>query len=566
MSLIAVSRRRYQNLLDDRLWNFQGANVLLAAVVVIGGGVLLWAVRNSGFRVDPCRTPSRVAALNRPARSPTEAYDGAVARRTTHRESTLSDAFGITRGAGDDWFDPKLHTDTELFVDPFLLFDSPDPRWSGVHDRLIEFFNEALMRTAAGMHNKGSVEYGRASAMLSFPEPPQFCLGYGESTIFGRGSARGLGRAMLGAAEKAIGAGITNINDFGELMLFGDGFGADRVSDMTCNVVMDLFIDYTNDVVARHAMETTPIVLPHVGFDFKRAKWHKARVELPLNPCWNPNTPVLLVPEAILDELPKMDGGAFWDWVYSNQNEQLRTDLGYLVTSKVNRTDIIAEARRRPQLVRKYGIAYAQRYRQRPAKPYDFATDPSFKVKKFDGAQQFARLVDFQQPADEADFCDFIHGLVNDFKWAVEDRGIWKSFWAGDRPFAEPRIQDLFHLGVLLSCRDRDIDVSPESNSGSGPVDFKFSAGWTRRSLVEVKFAKSSSYWKNLKKQPPAYLSSEGIECGHILVIQHEDAHCETAFVDRTDAVVAQLSADLGISYRAVFVDARKKQSASKRT
>lgn len=499
-------------------------------------------------------------------RDPVAAYDDGVAQRTSHRETTLSDAFGITRIADDDWFDPKLHTDTDLFVDPFLMFDSSDPRWSVVHDRLLEFFNEALVRVAAGMCAKTSVDYVRASTMLSFPEPPQFCLGYGNRTIFGRGSARGIGREMLAAAEKAIDAGITNIDDFGELMLFGDGFGADRVSDMTCNVVMDIFVDYTREIVARHALDTATVTLPHVGFDFDRARWRKAKVALPINPCWRPQTPVLLVPEAFLDELPKMDGGAFWDWVYTNQNEQLRKDLGYLITAKVKRADIIAEAKRRPRLVRKYGIAYARRYRDQPPRPYDFGADPGFKVKKFDGAQQFARLVDFHQPADGAEFCDFVAGLVIAFKWAVEERGIWKSFWAGDRPFAEARIQDLFHLGVLLSCRDRDIDISPESNSGAGPVDFKFSAGWSRRSLVEVKFAKSSSYWNNLEKQPPAYLASEGVDCGYILIVQHDDAHCEDAFVDKTNSLVARVSAKLAINYQATFVDARKKPSASKRT
>jgi len=30
--------------------------------------------------------------------------------------------FGIERNATDDWFDPILNADTELFVDPFLIF------------------------------------------------------------------------------------------------------------------------------------------------------------------------------------------------------------------------------------------------------------------------------------------------------------------------------------------------------------------------------------------------------------------------------------------------------------
>ena len=30
--------------------------------------------------------------------------------------------FGISRGEEDDWFDTILDVDTELFVDPFLIF------------------------------------------------------------------------------------------------------------------------------------------------------------------------------------------------------------------------------------------------------------------------------------------------------------------------------------------------------------------------------------------------------------------------------------------------------------
>ena len=30
--------------------------------------------------------------------------------------------FEITRQKADDWFDPILNADTELFIDPFLIF------------------------------------------------------------------------------------------------------------------------------------------------------------------------------------------------------------------------------------------------------------------------------------------------------------------------------------------------------------------------------------------------------------------------------------------------------------
>ncbi|MEX1004482.1 MAG: hypothetical protein WD156_03840 [Acidimicrobiia bacterium] len=136
--------------------------------------------------------------------------------RTPHRDATFSHAFQISRGRDDTWFDPKLHVDTDLFVDPFLLFDVKTAPWNSVHQRLVAFFNEALGQVAESGGKRTSVAWRRASAMFSFPEPPQFCLGYGAKTIFGAGSARGLGESMMARAAQAIQAGVRNIDDFGD--------------------------------------------------------------------------------------------------------------------------------------------------------------------------------------------------------------------------------------------------------------------------------------------------------------------------------------------------------------
>jgi len=485
-------------------------------------------------------------------------------KRTRHAPATFAGAYGITSVPSDDWFDPKLNTDTDLFVDPFLMFDETSAPWNTIHDRMIEFFNAAMMHVAAAAGDRTSVEWTKAAAMLSFPEPPEFCLGYGKHTIFGSGSSTGLGQLMLDAAQKAIDAGTKSISSFGELLLFGEGFGADRISDMVCNIAKDVLIEYTKAVASRHSLPTRSFTVQHVGYDFGYHRWAKRKVELPVNPCWEPAPPVLLVPERFLDELPKMEDGAFWDWVYSNQNQQLRHDLGYAVTLKLKKHEIIAMAKRSIRLRKKYGVLYADAYRAHPPRPYDIATDPQFKVTALRSGQQIAALATFDTPTAESEFCSFVKDLIENFRWAVEDRGIWKSFWRGDRSFQEEQIQDLFHVAALKSCIDRDIDLTPEANAGSGPVDFKFSAGWKKRALVELKFAKSSSFWDNLEKQTPTYMKADGIACGYIVVVQHEDKHCEPAFTDRVTKIVARVATDTGRDYSAVFVDARKRPPASK--
>lgn len=487
-----------------------------------------------------------------------------MAVRTAHPETTFSHAHGIARGPADDWFDPKLHTDTDLFIDPFLMFEETQAPWNSIHDRLIDFFNTAMKHVASAGGARGSVEWKRAGAMFSFPEPPEFCLGYGKRTIFGSGSASGIGEAMLDAAQRAITAGLTSINDFGELLLFGDGFGADRISDMVCNIVKDDFVRYTGGVLARHGIPSQTFMLDHCGYDFQFDRWVRSRVELPRNVCWNRKTPVLLVPQRFLDELPKMDDGQFWEWVYTNQNEQLRQDLGYTVTKGLKKKDIIRLARRRMTLRRKYGIQYANAYRENPPKPYDLDNDPKFKVTALAAGQQVATFSQLAVPTDQESICSFVKTLTTEFRRAVEDRGIWKSFWSNSVPHNESQAQQLFHLSVLLTCKTYDVDLTPESNAGQGPVDFKFSAGWSKRALVEMKFAKSSSLWDNLEKQTPAYLKAEGIACGYVVVIQHEDGHCTDAFMDRVRAITARVSADVGWDYEPVFVDVRPRPPASK--
>lgn len=488
-----------------------------------------------------------------------------MTQRTPQPETTFAHVFGVNRTVADDWFDPKLHTDTDLFVDPFLMFEEDAPPWNLVHDRLIEFFNTALEHVAKAGTNRGSVEWTRAAAMLSFPEPPEFCLGYGNKTIFGSGSGHGLGNDMLNAAHTAIRAGLTSIDDFGELLIFGEGMGADRISDLVCNVVKDDFVRYTSQIVTRHGVATEQFMVEHHGFDYKHDRWHRARIDLPRNPCWIRKTAVLLVPARFLDELPKMEDGAFWDWVYDNQNEQLRNDLGYTITQGLNKKQIIALARRRVTLRQKFGIRYAAANRQHPPKPYDIGEDPDFKVTAIDAGQAVSSVARISPPASEPAFCDFVKALTTEFKWAVEERGIWKSFWSSGVPRSEPRAQDIFHMCVLLTCKNNDVDVSPESDAGQGAVDFKFSAGWKRRALVELKFAKSSSFWDNLEEQTPAYLKAEGISCGYIVIIQHEDRHKEQAFLDRVNSIVRRISEEVGWKYEAVFVDVMPRQSASKR-
>jgi hypothetical protein len=113
-------------------------------------------------------------------------------------------------------------------------------------------------------------------------------------------------------------------------------------------------------------------------------------------------------------------------------------------------------------------------------------------------------------------------------------------------------------------CKAHNIDLTRESNAGRGPVDFKFSRGWKRRALVEIKLANNTRYWDGLMKQTPQYMRSEGINCGYFLTVQFTDEDLSRDRVSRVEDAARKVSEDRGYEVTPIFVDARPKPSASK--
>ena len=155
----------------------------------------------------------------------------------------FSEAFGIERTNQDDWFDPDLSIDTPLFVDPIMLLQD-SPYWRKAHEELVNHFGHCYLLVAKSISltsNSAKV----AQKLLTFPEPSEFCLGYTASGTAGSGSGRGFARSLADGIEVAIKAGLDDPAHIEELGILNEGFGADRISDATCNVLKHRFIAYT---------------------------------------------------------------------------------------------------------------------------------------------------------------------------------------------------------------------------------------------------------------------------------------------------------------------------------
>jgi hypothetical protein len=338
-------------------------------------------------------------------------------------------AFGVTRSKDDDWFDTILDVDTELFVDPFLVFKETAGRWAGAHEALIEHFNRAFVLVAEGNLNRSTLAYQKAVDLLVAREPRELCLGYTARGTGGAGSGEGYARLMASAIADAIRRGIEHPRHFEELGIIHEGIGSDRISDITCTILKPGLIAYTQEVARRHGIEMTSHPLYAAEFDERRQRFRVTNVELPTNPATG--GPLLLVPERFLDELPTINAD---DWWAHYENEQLRRDLNYEVMGKVDKATIVDTARRNLDLVRKY----AETKEQQPAQPYDFARDPKGVVGWEGAANSFTAANPLQLvPAQsDAEFDAVIELIIEKFRLFVEDQRGWYLLWDGghDKP------------------------------------------------------------------------------------------------------------------------------------
>lgn len=470
----------------------------------------------------------------------------------------FSEEFNVSPTKRDDWFDPILDTDTPLFVDPFLIFKEEVTEWAGAHDQLIGHFDTCFHLIAQGNRNRASVPYKKALRLLTFPEPKEVCLGYTESGTGGAGGGSGYARLMAEAMVAAIDRGLTDLKHFEELGILNEGIGPDRISDFTCNVLRSRLIAYTKRVAARHHLPTRPVKIAGAAYDPQRVAWVSETHKLP----WNPynRRAVLLVPERFLRDLPTINADDWWE---NFEAEQIRDDVNYEVMGKVNKRRIVATARR--HIVHVAQWAHAQE--ARPPDPYDLPSDKNGVYQWDRATRRYAAQhpISLEPPQDDTAFFAVIERVVSEFKLYIEDQRGWELLWNDDSTEKHEEAAQLAFLGIARSyCRANNIVVDREVELGKGPVDFKFSNGYKRRALLEIKKLHNGKFWNGLSAQLPSYLHSDECNDGWFVAIQYRSSGTSSERLLRLPNEVRRVADMTSKNLRYKTIDARPKLSASK--
>ncbi len=359
-----------------------------------------------------------------------------------------------------------------------------------------------------------------ADQLLTFPEFPQLCLGYGTKNSHGRGQGTEIRREVLAVGKAIVDAGVDDPAFFELVGLFQEGVGADLLSDMTAHVLIDDLVAYTERA------------LDSLGVKCKEIDDGMVRGRLLMNP-FRSKTAVLLAPRLLLRDLPVARDWSDVDLV-SAHNEELRKQVNKVIGGTWKKAISIQKKQLREAILDKPELLWdlVTQYKKKRGEPYDFASDPSGRARWHELAREVAQQIPLNlHLAGERgqDVLDVALTLCGHFKHLVEQRKWWTLLYKEDgRPKREEAAQLLFFgiAEVYVRIAGLGVDVSREPHVGRGAVDFKVVSG-SARALVEVKLTSNSNLVRGYTEQLPAYGEAERTaELVYLVALREVVAEC----------------------------------------
>jgi hypothetical protein len=380
-------------------------------------------------------------------------------------------------------------------------------------------------------------------------------LGYGAATI--RGSAFGPVQAtkLLKTAAEIVALGIDDPDMFILIPVLEDGIGPDLISDMTANVIRE-------DLAALTSRVTAELGIPGELFEIGDGSY-----TLPLNPTEKTRTPVLLVARDVLRQLPVAS-----DWRevadVTAHNQALRAKVSQFIGD-------IWSARVRKDKIRLKQAALASKVNletlldslhQAKVHAYDISGDPDglmrWRIVREKVASDFPLHLTAPDVLVDSQAIAVVRAIVAQFQHLVQKQGLWKLLWHQGKHHSEKVAQMIFFAIADAYCKANGLPITPEAETGSGPVDFKFGAHYDHSILVEVKLSSNPSVVAGYSKQLEAY--KEGVlacDATYLVIdVGGMGKKWERLLQARRTAQASGVNPS-----RLEYVDARRQRSASKR-
>lgn len=472
-----------------------------------------------------------------------------------------SEYVGYKYSSGDEWFNPQIEWDTELFIDPLLLKSIQIPEFMGSYEKIVSYFSNALQKL-----EDIKIPTSLKENMVNFIEVKEANLGYSYDSNDGSGLTGKTALKVMKNLKKFVKQGLFDLQEFETIVIFDNQVDVDRISDMILNILKNNFIEYSLNIATKNKFPIKKF-RQRTEFNFNTMNWEINNVDMPyIRNDEGREIPVLLIPKEILVSRLNLGEENFLNWLYDSQSEFLKEKFDYNIKKDLYKIkDEIKDnivRHTRTDILKKFindnnGISY------------DIEKDPEFINSIYEIANELyaknkSSLKNIDGKNDNIPVKDVVEILLSDLEHFMEDKKGYTSLFVSKNKFlSEPKISKIVHMIWEARIKDAgfNVDISPEVNSGHGPVDFKISRG-EDKVLVENKVSTNPKLLECIDedKQIHIYLKQEDCKLAYLLVFINKESDIEKINKLNQKASVYRKNYTILIKY----IDCIDKKSASK--
>lgn len=392
-----------------------------------------------------------------------------------------------------------LH-DSSYFLNPKLIKETDNEFFIGSYLKIKENFSKIIsLVSKIKIPTKQDMYFKAAVNTIKSKENGYIGLGYSEAGKAGKGIGEKLAISIIETSYKLIQEDKLEPELFELLGVFKEQVSVDRISDMVIKIVFEDILKYTENIADK-------LNLPIINYK---------NYKLPYNTFDN-NNPLFFLPTSLLSKLPSWDK-YFYEAIEESENtKKLVNSLfgeeygNYLSKKKYRERLLIEDKDALNNLIKKYLLHKDE--------AYDFINDPSNDFHWIDDILDLTKNYPISLNNQQSVY-KIAQEICNKFKYLVENTNANKLLYHdGIKKKHESASQQAFQLFAQSYCDANNLDISPESNGGRGPVDFKFSQG-KEKILVELKLSTSRDLNHCLETQIDIYEKSEGSTQSILLVL-----------------------------------------------
>jgi hypothetical protein len=384
----------------------------------------------------------------------------------------------------------------------------------------------------------GDKLYRSAVKKFNFPEVNGINLGFSKSNR-GAGFGELLREQIIKDAYEIIKSGTLEPELFHLIGLFEENVGPDRLSDMIARLVSDDIIKYSQRMYSELGITS----VTYSGYHFTNG--------IPKNPY--KNSPILLLPTSILHALPIARN---WDDIerVCKENEFIRAEINDLVSDEWAK--MVSSQKKR--YLKEWVFMNPNRL-ERIINAYKSTT-----VSEFNPYADIEYLIAFLKndicmPEQSDSSFEASMKVLEAYKqWVEFHRGSNVLAEAYTRN-AEKTVQRTIHSTALMFCKEKNWDISPDTDKGRGPVDFKISRG-NDKTVIEVKLTSNKDCVHGLEVQIEEYAQAEQTNNKIFVIV---DNGVNSGRVKSVFKKSEQLEAENKGPARIFVIDAKPKESAS---